>query len=562
MGITQIYAQCYQCTGTNNTGFSIGTGVATGNNSFAGGNLSGASGNNSFAFGTNAYATHVDGIAIGNYVNSAAANAYLFGQNLSSGVANSITIGLGTSSSSLLSNSKAGSIMFGVTHKPSLTIAKPENGDVGYLGIGTTDPQQKVHLDEGNLLISSVNSGTSNTPAGALLFGDVIDFNYPNGKWGIEYLNSSNPTFGGQGLNFRRYNLKSMGMPQLYSVLFLADNGRVGIRTKEPQAELDVAGSFRTQSAAINGNISIPNFTNATAGLQQNALVFGVTEGLQMAPAPSKWGIERVYSNTEGACLNFWKYDFGSVHGGNGGLRSVMYFSDSENVGIGTENPQAKLDISGNIKATDATIAGKLGISTPYTPLTNLQIGDEWTFQNAPAGKNIGRNTYFNGTEDVRIKTGVASRIAFNKTGDILLQTARTGSAGSTFSWSTVTFANNGDVTIGATNQPAKLVVNGTFKAQDTHIAGLLCAKQVRVMLSGSPCWPDYVFSKEYNLMPLKELEQFVNKNQHLPNVPSASEVETNGIDLGEMNAILLKKMEEMTLYILDLQKQINELKK
>ena len=79
-------------------------------------------------------------------------------------------------------------------------------------------------------------------------------------------------------------------------------------------------------------------------------------------------------------------------------------------------------------------------------------------------------------------------------------------------------------------------------------------------MRTGSLCWPDYVFGKEYNLMPLQELEQFVNENHHLPNVPTATSVAENGIDLGEMNAILLKKMEEMTLYIIQIEKRLSEL--
>jgi hypothetical protein len=102
----------------------------------------------------------------------------------------------------------------------------------------------------------------------------------------------------------------------------------------------------------------------------------------------------------------------------------------------------------------------------------------------------------------------------------------------------------------------------GTLTADDLKVTGLLCAKEVRVKLSGAPCWPDYVFSNNYNLMPLNELEQFVTENHHLPNVPSTAEVEANGVNVGEMNAILLQKVEELTLYIIDLQKQINELKK
>jgi len=477
MGITQIYAQCYQCTGTNSTSFKIGSNTsATGDNSFAGGYLSGTSTDNSFVFGNQSTVNGLRGIALGNLVQvsqtdgiaigknlfSDASNNYLFGQNLYSNAANSITIGLGSSSSKLLSNDKAGSIMFGVSYKPSLTIVKPANADVGYLGIGTTDPQQKVHLDEGNLLITSVNSGTTNAPTGALLFGDVIDEFYPNGKWSIEYLNSANPTYGGQGLNFRKLGGKSP-VPQVPSVLFLSDNGRIGIGNKEPQAKLDVAGSFMAQSADINGNIVITSILNPTNELEKNAIVFGYDKGgVQIFPPPGKWGIERVGTGRDFG-LNFWRYGYyapakdgeetrGYEH------RSVMFFDENDNVGIGTDKPQAKLDVAGDLKALDATI-------------------------------------------------------------------------------------------------------NNILTTKDLKTTGLLCAKEIRVMLFGAPCWPDYVFGKDYNLLPLNEVEQFITENQHLPNVPSAAEVEANGVNIGEMNAILLKKMEEMTLYIIDLQKQIDELK-
>ena len=108
--------------------------------------------------------------------------------------------------------------------------------------------------------------------------------------------------------------------------------------------------------------------------------------------------------------------------------------------------------------------------------------------------------------------------------------------------------------------------INGTvtadeLSAQIAKISGLVCAKEVRVALTGSPCWPDYVFGKNYKLPTLNEVEQFITENQHLPNVPSAAEVTENGIELGEMNAILLQKVEELTLYIIALQKQIDELK-
>jgi len=103
-------------------------------------------------------------------------------------------------------------------------------------------------------------------------------------------------------------------------------------------------------------------------------------------------------------------------------------------------------------------------------------------------------------------------------------------------------------------------LLTGITTAENLRVENLLCANEVKVQIR--TCWPDYVFSKNYNLMPLQELEQFVNENQHLPEIPSAAEVEENGIELGKMNVLLLKKIEELTLYVLDLQKQIDELKK
>ncbi|WP_286756488.1 hypothetical protein [Roseivirga sp. UBA838] len=73
--------------------------------------------------------------------------------------------------------------------------------------------------------------------------------------------------------------------------------------------------------------------------------------------------------------------------------------------------------------------------------------------------------------------------------------------------------------------------------------------------------WPDYVFSSAYNLRPLIELEHFIQQNQHLPEVPSAKEVETNGQDLGDIQAVLLKKIEELTLYLIQENKENSNLK-
>lgn len=87
---------------------------------------------------------------------------------------------------------------------------------------------------------------------------------------------------------------------------------------------------------------------------------------------------------------------------------------------------------------------------------------------------------------------------------------------------------------------------------------GEVKAKSLKITLDG---WSDFVFDDGYRLPTLAELEQYVKANRHLPDIPSAAEVEQEGVDLGQMNAKLLQKVEELTLYVIDLQKQIDELK-
>jgi hypothetical protein len=84
-------------------------------------------------------------------------------------------------------------------------------------------------------------------------------------------------------------------------------------------------------------------------------------------------------------------------------------------------------------------------------------------------------------------------------------------------------------------------------------IAGKAVAEEIVVKLQAN--WPDYVFEKDYELPPLEEVEEYIQANNHLPDVPTAEEVKANGLSLGEMNAILLKKVEELTLYVIELKK-------
>lgn len=108
-------------------------------------------------------------------------------------------------------------------------------------------------------------------------------------------------------------------------------------------------------------------------------------------------------------------------------------------------------------------------------------------------------------------------------------------------------FQTNGNVSIGRTGGPVDYKL---------AVAGKIIAEELKVQLQGQ--WPDYVFDKKYTLPTLTEVEKHIQEKGHLINVPSACEVELNGIQVGEMAKIQQEKIEELTLYIIE-QNKINE---
>lgn len=103
------------------------------------------------------------------------------------------------------------------------------------------------------------------------------------------------------------------------------------------------------------------------------------------------------------------------------------------------------------------------------------------------------------------------------------------------------------------TNVPALIIQNNDRKILELDNNGLLRSREIRVDIN---TWPDYVFEDDYNLMSLEETEKFIEDNGHLPNVPSAVEVESQGLNLAETDKILMEKTEELTLHLIELKKQ------
>jgi hypothetical protein len=112
---------------------------------------------------------------------------------------------------------------------------------------------------------------------------------------------------------------------------------------------------------------------------------------------------------------------------------------------------------------------------------------------------------------------------------------------------SRIAILNTGNVGIGTTNPQYKLAVNGNIGAQDIIVT--------------NTGWSDYVFRPGYRLRPLSEVSQFIQANGHLPEIPTEAEVKEKGVSLGDMQAKLLAKVEELTLHAIQQEKENRELR-
>jgi hypothetical protein len=193
-------------------------------------------------------------------------------------------------------------------------------------------------------------------------------------------------------------------------------------------------------------------------------------------------------------------------------------------------------------EALRANTTGYNNTATGYHALESNTTG----FYNIGLGFGAGAlNT--SGTGNIFIGTAAG----YNETGSNRLY------IGNDYNKTTI-YANmaTGQVLLG-TPDPTGYVFKGT---RTLNVVGGIITDSVRVALSGN--WADHVFADSYKLKPLQEVEGFITANKHLPNIPSAKDVNANGINLAEMNAKLLEKVEELTLYMIAQQKQIDELQK
>ncbi|WEA00682.1 hypothetical protein [Mucilaginibacter sp. SJ] len=281
-------------------------------------------------------------------------------------------------------------------------------------------------------------------------------------------------------------------------------------------------------------------------------------------------------------------------------------FPSTGNVGIGTNNPTYKFEVHGNdggqvavfgnngstnfglqgslfIKSNSSTSTASLssgGANSGLTFLTNNSGTDYVRMQITSTG-NVGIGTTTPGSDLTITRNGTGMSVNAGSSGYFgTLAFNRESATGAIFNPTGNAFQiNNGNGTdknlhiqvysgSGAGVNPDALTINGTTSGVGINTAsvpagyqfavnGGVIATSVTVKLYTA--WPDYVFKPTYQLPSLTDVKTYIDQNQHLPEIPSEQEVAKDGLNLGEMNRLLLKKVEELTLYAIENERKDKE---
>lgn len=353
-------------------------------------------------------------------------------------------------------------------------------------------------------------------------------------------------------------------------VLGDSTNAVVGIGTSYPRARLHL----KSNSTNAIGNLLI----------EENQFDYArITFTNSLYPNRS-WNISALSDTSS----NNEKLTFGTFTGG-----TMVTLNGKGNMGIGIASPTEKLHVSGN-----QIITGRLGLPI-VNSVTKLNIEDTHASDafirmiNTTKGPNISwagigtsgdwalrscSNSGVVGLQDQvggRIGLGTTNPSTGAKTelyGQSGISTAVFTSplAGQVQSW--VHYGSTGDWYI------RSALVSGSVILQDLggsvcigtttpaagyklSVNGKLIAEELKVQLKAS--WPDYVFDDNYELQPLSAVSDFIKQNKHLPGIPSSNEIEEQkGFEVGDMQVKLLQKIEELTLHVIELEKEIEALKK
>jgi hypothetical protein len=373
-------------------------------------------------------------------------------------------------------------------------------GNNGNVGIGTNIPSAPLTVSRSGATAGADYSALHiETTGSGNIYGPVLYLNGTSGTngrmWGL--ISSGALDAGGTGAagNFAIYDTNAG------SRLVINSLGQVGIGTISPGYKLDVSGM---------GNFAGVNLTAQSTVVPGVDIAYGTI-------ATGKYVGQ--YFQSADQQMHFYN--------GTGGADILQLNQNNNNVsipngylGIGTPSPRTKLDF-GNASSFPADIIGLYdgGANVQYGVGLNLAGGNDGT----------GGLTLYSGDRGIVFRN-------HNINGTELMSVTNSGN-----------FSVMGNVGIGTTDNAAWQLATSTYKLA---VEGKIITEEVTVKLRAN--WPDYVFNPKYTLMPLTDVKSYIDKNHHLPDMPTAAQVEKDGLNLGEMNKLLLKKVEELTLYLIE----------
>jgi hypothetical protein len=351
--------------------------------------------------------------------------------------------------------------------------------------------------------------------------------------------------------------------------IYNSNVGNVGIGTSTPSSKFSVAGNLLVTGGDISINDpSATVFFRVSNSARASVALSGVNDDLSIGTLALN-DLGKMYFRTQSV--------------------NRMAIEPNGDVGIGFSSPSYKLDVNGDTRTVGNLIAedGYIQVkNTTDSKLWNMQYssgtdrllflesgvervilqngGNVGIGETFPAEKlHVNGNTMIDGdaifntvNPTIQLQNSSVDKGFMQLSGDNIRVGTNSGNSTGKF----VIRTNGGDrffvdgsgnVNIGSqTDAPGYLL----------RVDGKMICEEVKVKLSTA--WPDYVFDEKHQLMPLRELTQFIQQNKHLPNIPPAKEIESNGIQVGDMQKRMMEKIEELTLYIISLQQQLDALKK
>lgn len=317
-----------------------------------------------------------------------------------------------------------------------------------------------------------------------------------------------------QKLNNSTPNSLAIGFNSTQATLFVSgatggasETGNVGIGTSFPMEKLDVEGKIKAsglRDIVLDNNMGTVNIHGGNGGWANGLKFFGSS-----GADHGGWRAYGTYND-----LNY--YFVGTNY-----QTPLMAIEPTGNLGIGIRYPSSKLHLKDGFMTID-------GNSSTWTT-------SNWDIRFMTPKGSIWRTSN-------PVSSGDYLGFGMNDNGFHWVKSQEDG--------------NGPKENLMVLNEENELMLGDQIKMYGNQ--GYIWAKEVSLELINP--YPDYVFDKEYQLMEINELEAFIKENKHLPNVPSASKIEKNGLELGESNRLLMEKIEELTLYVIQLKKENMEL--